>query len=83
MSELDRARLEEEKEQLETRIQENVFQHIKEKTPEIRVERPSTIGKNKNEVKKLFADWMDEVFKDLDQNTRKGIYRAAYKRLKG
>lgn len=75
----ERKKLEEENEDLERKIAANLAEHIALYAPKIRTERPNFQDMKKNEIKKVLAHWLKELLKDLDENTRNGVFRAAYK----
>lgn len=67
---------------IESKIAENLMGYVKENNDKIRTERPIIVGKSKNEIKHLLGDWMKTLLQDLDDRTKKGVFRSAYKSLK-
>ena len=77
--EAERATLEAEQDDLERRIAANLAEHLMLNSPQIRAERPSLADKSKSEIKKILAHWIKSMLKDLDETTRNGVLRRAYK----
>jgi len=78
----ERATLEAEQEELQRKMEEHLAFYIKKNQEKLRNERPSFVGKSKNDMKKILADYFKDIMKDLDKNTQKGVFRQGYKSLK-
>lgn len=75
----ERTTLEAELDDLERRVAANVAEHLLLNAPQIRSERPNLSDKSKSEIKKILAHWIKSMLKDLDETTRNGVLRRAYK----